>query len=140
MNVNEGVVTLYHYYYVPVLIPHLPPAHHTQRNQDFSERQRRREITLNVDGFIPPSSTEDLGDGFYSYAWTNQQVIDPGEYLVCYLEGRDIKVINGGFTPRDYAPMYAIGSFPRRRNQWVITIHNPLQTQRAISLYLIAKR
>lgn len=31
-------------------------------------------------------------------------------------------------------------SFPRRRNQWVIIIHNPVQTQRAISLYLIAKR
>ncbi|AFI27852.1 hypothetical protein MY9_1315 [Bacillus sp. JS] len=95
---------------------------------------------MTVDGIIPPSSSEDLGDGFYSYAWTNQQVINPGEYLVCHLEGRDINVVNGGFTPRDTAPLYAVASFPRRRNQWVIIIHNPVQTQRALSLYLIAKR
>lgn len=134
------MVALYHYYYGPALIPYFTHTHNTQRNPDFSERQRRREITLNVDGIIPPSSSEDLGDGFYSFAWTGQQVIDPGEYLVCHLEGRDIQVINGGFTPRDTAPLYAIASFPRRRNQWVIIIHNPVQTQRAISLYLIAKR
>ncbi|RPK07142.1 hypothetical protein BSBH6_00765 [Bacillus subtilis] len=30
---------------------------------------------MNVDVFIPPSASEDLGDSFYSYAWTNQQVI-----------------------------------------------------------------
>ncbi|MDZ5719871.1 hypothetical protein U1F82_02040, partial [Bacillus sp. SXabc123] len=131
---------LYHYFYGPALIPYVTHTPNTQRNPDFSERQRRREITLNIDGFIPPSSSEDLGDGFYSYAWTGQQVIDPGEYLVCYLEGRDIKVVNGGFAPRDYAPLYAIASYPRRRNQWVITLHNPVQTQRAISLYLIVKR
>lgn len=131
---------MYHYFYGPALIPYCTHTHNTQRNPDFSERQRIREITLSVDGNIPPSSSEDLGDGFYSFAWTGQQVIDPGEYLVCQLEGRDIKVINGGFATRDTAPLYAIASFPRRSNQWVIIIHNPLQTQRAISLYLIAKR
>ncbi|MCY7796310.1 hypothetical protein MOC47_09980 [Bacillus spizizenii] len=131
---------MYHYYYGPALIPYFTHNLNTQKNPDFSERQRRREITLNVDGIIPPSSSEDLGDSFYSFAWTGQQVIDPGEYLVCHLEGRDIKVVNAGFAPRDTAPLYAIASFPRRRNQWVIIIHNPVQTQRAISLYLIAKR
>ncbi|TYS07752.1 hypothetical protein FZC70_19285 [Bacillus subtilis] len=131
---------MYPYFHSPPSIPYFTPTHNSQRHPDFTERQRRRQITLNVDGVVPPSSYEDLGDGFYSYAWTNQQVINPGEYLVCHLEGRDIKVMNGGFASRDTAPLYAIASFPRRRNQWVITLHNPVQTQRAISLYLIAKR
>lgn len=66
---------MYHYFYGPALIPSFSHTPNTQRSPDYSERQRRREITLNVDVFIPPSASEDLGDSFYSYAWTNQQVI-----------------------------------------------------------------
>lgn len=73
---NKGVVALYHYFYGPALIPYFSHTHNPQRSPDFSERQRRREITLNVDGFVPPSSTEDLGDGFFlTHGRTNRSSI-----------------------------------------------------------------
>ncbi|MBA5716339.1 hypothetical protein DT035_16220 [Bacillus subtilis] len=125
---------MYNCYYVPVAIPNLTPTDNIERSTDLS-RQRRRDITLDIRG----ASSTDLGNGFYSYQWADIVVINPNEYLVCFLEGQNINVINGGFAPGDYAPMYAMESFPRRRNQWVVTVHNPTGSTRHLSLYLIAK-
>ncbi|MGM0748767.1 MAG: hypothetical protein ACQEUS_13185 [Bacillota bacterium] len=125
---------MYNCYYIPMLMPNSIPPHNIERSTDFS-RQSRREITVD----IRRASQTDLGNEFFSYEWSNFVVINPNEYLVCFLEGQNINVLNGGFAPRDYAPMYAMESFPRRKNQWVITVHNPTGSARELSLYLIAK-
>ncbi|NEZ45175.1 hypothetical protein [Paenibacillus alvei] len=79
----------------------------------------------------------DLGDGFYSYSWNLE--IGEKETLSCFLSAGNLKVINAGFAPARYEPIYAMESFPRRINQWVISIINE-SGQRHITLYLIAKK
>ncbi|PJH94843.1 hypothetical protein [Bacillus sp. SN1] len=126
---------MYNCYYVPMLMPNSIPTYNIERSTEDFSRQRRREIPLD----IREASRADLGNGFYSYEWLNYVVINPNEYLVCVMAGQNINVINGGFAPRDLAPMYAMESFPRRKNQWVVTVHNPTGSSRELSLYLIAK-
>ncbi len=83
------------------------------------ERSTRREIQLS-----PGSASQtDLGNGFISFRWTGYD-INTDEYLVAFLNAPGMKVINGGWAPKDYAPFYAMESFPRRIDQWVITTFN----------------
>ncbi|WP_412094441.1 hypothetical protein [Bacillus atrophaeus] len=126
---------MYNYYYVPMLMPSSIPPHNIERSAEDFSRQRRREIRLDIRG----ASRTELGNEFYSYEWSTPAQINPNEFLICYLEGQNINVLNGGFAPGDFAPMYAMESFPRRRNQWVVTVHNPTSSRRELSLYLIAK-
>ncbi|WP_412056337.1 hypothetical protein [Bacillus inaquosorum] len=134
---------MYNCYYVPVLIPNPVPTQNTQISSNFSDKQNRREVRLNIDrgiaNPIPPDETNDLGNGFYTFAWINKFQIKEGEFLTFSLEGTNIGVINGGFAPRDFAPLYAIESFPRKKNEWIMTLHNPTRSVRDLSVYLIAK-
>ncbi|MCC2385426.1 hypothetical protein CON01_22290 [Bacillus thuringiensis] len=101
------------------------------------ERSTRREIQLS-----PGSASQtDLGNGFISFRWAGYD-INTDEYLVAFLNAPGMKVINGGWAPKDYAPLYAMESFPRRIDQWVITTFNPTPgtgSPRPIEFYLIAK-
>ncbi|MCU4815679.1 hypothetical protein OCF43_07360 [Bacillus cereus] len=101
------------------------------------ERSTRREINLS-----PGSATQtDLGNGFKSFRWAGYE-INTDEYLVAFLNAPGMKVISGGWAPRDYVPLYALESFPRNIDQWVITAFNPTPGTggpRPIEFFLIAK-
>ncbi|KXY21230.1 hypothetical protein [Bacillus cereus] len=101
------------------------------------KRSTRREIHLS-----PGSAAQtDLGNGFMSFRWSSAE-INTDEYLAAFLNAPGMKVISGGWAPRDYAPLYAMESFPRKTDQWVITAFNPepgIGRARPIEFFLIAK-
>lgn len=87
-------------------------------NSQQSLRQSRR---VELDERILSSET-DLGNGFRSFSWN--QEIDANETVTYFLSARGLKVINGGWAPGGYQNLYALESFPRSINQWVLSIVN----------------
>ncbi|HDR4861597.1 TPA: hypothetical protein QCR61_003894 [Bacillus cereus] len=98
-------------------------------------RQTRKKISLTA---IKGRGT-DLGDGFESFSWDAGQ-ISYNEYLLVFMDAPEMKVINGGWAPNDEAPLYAMENYPRKINQWVITLFNEKPgNPRPIRFFLIAK-
>ncbi|MHA4257545.1 hypothetical protein ACX17C_00580 [Bacillus cereus] len=111
---------------------HFSPAPFTKYKD---ERSTKREINLSTGS----ASSTDLGNGFMSFRWEGYD-INTDEYLTVFLNAPGMKVISGGWAPKDYAPLYAMESFPRRTDQWVITAYNQAPGgPRPITFYLIAK-
>lgn len=104
-----------------------------QNSDDGRQTQRRISLTA-IKG-----NGMDLGDGFESFSWDAGQ-INSNEYLLAFLDAPGMKVINGGWAPGDNAPLYALENYPRKKDQWVITLFNQQPgNPRPIRFYLIAK-
>ncbi|MBE0335099.1 hypothetical protein [Paenibacillus sp. 23TSA30-6] len=104
-------------------------------NYGNSQQNLRQSRRVELDEGLLASSS-DLGNGFYSFSWN--QEIDANETVIYFLSVRGLKVINGGWAPGGYQSLYALESYPRGMNQWVITVVNSNQ-RRSLQLFLIAK-
>ncbi|WP_242315572.1 hypothetical protein [Bacillus cereus group sp. BfR-BA-01355] len=82
----------------------------------------------------------ELGHGFMSFSWA-PEIIEPNQYLIAYLHApKNMNVINGGWkisSPND--PVFAIESYDRQLNQWIITLYNASERSKQITFTLIAK-
>lgn len=107
-------------------------------NRNHYEFPQYRQPVRRVNLSTPFAFENDLGDGFKSYKWTLG--INSNEFLLVFMNAPGMKVINGGFAPAKYTAIYAMESFPRQIDQWVMTIYNTSPEAMEITFYLIAKK
>ncbi|MCU5275408.1 hypothetical protein PDN41_27475 [Bacillus cereus] len=89
--------------------------------------------------YIREAKQTRLGDKFWSFSW-KPQTVQPGQYLLAFLNAPDMNVINGGWkisSPNDR--VFAIESYDRQLDQWVITLYNDSQNTKQVTFTLIAK-
>ena len=84
------------------------------------------------------SNHQDLGGGFERFAWEGKH-IEPNEFLVVRIYSGGMFVINAGYGVGEFAPIYAMESFPLRPDIWHMTIYNPIQLNRQMAFYMIGK-
>ncbi|KAA0823498.1 hypothetical protein [Bacillus sp. AY2-1] len=111
-----------------------------QSNVHGYRNERQQKAYLYSEGDTEEArSRGDLGHGFWSFSWT-PKTVEPNKYLVVFLHTPNMNVINGGWkisSPND--PVYAIESYDRQLDQWVITIHNASNRTKQVTFTLIAK-
>ncbi|MDZ5608574.1 hypothetical protein U2I54_16105 [Bacillus pseudomycoides] len=80
-----------------------------------------------------------LGHKFWSFSW-QPQTLGPNQYLIAFLNAPQMNVISGGWKishPNDQ--VFAIESYDRQLDQWVITLYNASQNTKQVTFTLIAK-
>ncbi|MBE0344311.1 hypothetical protein E4V51_31735 [Paenibacillus sp. 28ISP30-2] len=100
-------------------------------------QQNEHRVARRVELRRRSAASEDLGNGFYSFKWTNQE-IGQNETVIFFLSAEGFKVINAGYAVGRQDPAYSMESDPNTKEQWVMSVINP-SAQRYIHLYLIAK-
>ncbi|MGK9485125.1 hypothetical protein ACSSUS_18355 [Bacillus tropicus] len=81
----------------------------------------------------------DLGHGFKSFSW-EPVTVNPKEFFVVFLEAPGRKVISGGWklgSPNDR--VFAVESYDRKINQWVITLFNDSNRPKPVTFTLMTK-
>lgn len=102
------------------------------------DNERDQATTLLIES---AEEVTDLEDGFRIYTW-KEQFIRPYEYFNANMTSyptSNIKVISGGWSVDKNAHVYAIESYPRYKNQWVITLFNNSLHTRKIKFFLTIK-
>ncbi|WP_142750216.1 hypothetical protein [Bacillus cereus] len=100
----------------------------------------RNERQLEAHLYAPSApKRHDLGHKFWSFSW-NPEPVGPDQFLIAYLKAPEMNVINCGWkisSPND--KVYAIESYDRQLDEWVITLHNTSQNTKQVTFTLIAK-
>ncbi|NIL35003.1 hypothetical protein [Bacillus thuringiensis] len=108
------------------------------------DNERFQATTLLVDF---AEEVTDLGDGFRIYTWKEESINPYGYFNVnmtslhSTFPTSNMKVISGGWSlgVGKSAHVYAIESYPRDKNQWVITLFNNTMHTRKIKFFLTTK-
>jgi hypothetical protein len=110
---------------------HQYPYSHTSQDKEYRVA-RRVELGRGLS-----ETPVDLGNGFFKFKWMNQQ-IGSNETVTYFLNAEGMNVISAGYLLGREDIAFAMESYPRSTEQWVITVINP-SPQREIQLFLIAK-
>ncbi|MCU5537261.1 hypothetical protein OCB04_15100 [Bacillus cereus] len=106
-----------------------------QNNAPGYRNERDQQTTLTAAEHLGT----DLGHGFKSFAW-EPVTVNPKEYFVVFLEAPGRKVISGGWklgSPNDR--VFAVESYDRKINQWVITLFNDSNRPKPVTFTLMTK-
>ncbi|PEL75402.1 hypothetical protein CN603_13015 [Bacillus toyonensis] len=135
-------------------IPNVYPNYQNAQNYIPSENQQHQlSHDMNEDNtygywnerqpeaylYIREAKQNRLGDKFWSFSW-KPETVKPGQYLIAFLHAPNMNVINGGWkisSPNDR--VFAIESYDRKLDQWVITLYNNSQNTKQVTFTLIAK-
>ncbi|MDF9529498.1 hypothetical protein [Bacillus cereus] len=102
--------------------------------QDTFSGYRDLTLTANQSGGI------DIGNGFRLFSFEPARPIASGQYLTIFLNAPELRVINAGWKVGGApAKIFAIESFARHRDQWVITLYNDDSVEKMVTFSLIAK-
>lgn len=113
-------------------------SHQNQYPNSYSPQDQENRVARRVElGRGSSEPYEDLGHGFFSFKWINRK-IGTNETVTYFLNSEGMNVISAGYAIAGEERAFALESYPRLKEQWVITVMNP-SAQRDIQLFLIAK-
>ncbi|MDA2379163.1 hypothetical protein SAMN04487767_101511 [Bacillus wiedmannii] len=107
----------------------------SQNNGPGYRNERDQQTTLTAAEHLGT----DLGHGFKSFSW-EPVTVNPKEFFVVFLEAPGRKVISGGWklgSPNDR--VFAVESYDRKINQWVITLFNDSNRPKPVTFTLMTK-
>ncbi|HFK1738590.1 TPA: hypothetical protein ACGXP7_001921 [Bacillus cereus] len=82
---------------------------------------------------------DDLGNGFYRFAWENRS-IGARQILPVSIHAGPLKVISAGYGIQNSGNAILVESYPKDQNNWYMTVQNLVDAPRKIAFYLIAKQ
>ncbi|MCT6901939.1 MAG: hypothetical protein M3Z48_01770 [Lactobacillus sp.] len=110
----------------------------------YQYSQNKVQRTFNRDSELSLTDHEvtndiNIGDGFYFTSWSDTTINSKGFHTFT-LNATDRRVISGGWKLLGRAAkVFAVESYPRHRDQWIITLYNDEDIEKRISPSLITK-
>ncbi|MCG7406804.1 hypothetical protein MH117_05180 [Paenibacillus sp. ACRRX] len=105
---------------------------------NLKNRRLKKKKTVALRPNFDLKSTDNLGGGFRRLVFTDVQ-IEPNSFLEITINSGNRKVVSGGWSIANFQKAFAIESYPRQINQWVISVFNDTSVTRSITPYLITK-
>ncbi|MCU5138270.1 hypothetical protein OCA06_00380 [Bacillus cereus] len=111
---------------------------------NYQYAQNKVQRTFNRDSELSLTDIEvtkdiNIGNGFYFTSWSDV-TINSKRFHTFILNATDRRVISGGWKLfGEPAKVFAVESYPRHRDQWIITLYNDEAIEKRISPSLITK-